>query len=114
VTPAPLLAAERIALLIAEDRVKRAAILGVLFLVFGVAGIGMNLGGRADGWYPFLGVPFVMAGAVAFVWWRTRCPRCGRRVLMGRRRLPGVCPACGARLVAAKAPRDASDDVSTG
>jgi hypothetical protein len=99
VTPAPLLRPERITLLIAADRVKRALLLGVLFLVLGIAGIWMNLGGRADGWYPFLGVPVVMTAALAWIWWRTRCPRCGARVLLGRRALPRSCPSCGVALV---------------
>ena len=98
-TPAPLLREERLGLLIAEDRVKRAVLLGVLFAVLGVIGVALGAGGRPDGWFPFLGVPFVMVGAVAYVWRRTHCPRCGHRVLVGRRLLPMSCPSCGVRLL---------------
>ena len=98
-TPAPLLAEERHALLVAEDRVKRALVLGVLFGILGVVGVAIGAGGRPDGWFPFLGVPFVMAGAIGYVWWTTRCPRCGRRILLGRRHLPQTCGSCGVRLV---------------
>jgi DNA-directed RNA polymerase subunit RPC12/RpoP len=99
VTPAPLLREERLALLIAEDRVKRAVLLGVLFAVLGTVGVGLGFGGRPDGWFPFLGVPFVMVAAVLYVWRRTRCPRCSHRVLVGRRLLPETCPSCGVRLL---------------
>jgi predicted RNA-binding Zn-ribbon protein involved in translation (DUF1610 family) len=108
VTPAPLLREERLALLVAEDRVKRALVLGVLFAILGVAGVAIGAGGRPDGWFPFLGVPFVMAGAIGYVWWTTRCPRCERRVLVGRRQLPETCPSCGVRLVR-DAPSETSD-----
>ena len=106
-TPAPLLREERHALLIAEDRVKRALVLGVLFGILGVAGVAIGAGGRPDGWFPFLGVPFVMAAAIGYVWWKTHCPRCARRILLGRRQLPETCPSCGVRLV--KEPGAADD-----
>jgi peptidoglycan/LPS O-acetylase OafA/YrhL len=99
VTPAPLLREERLALLVAEDRVKRALVLGVLFAILGVAGVAIGAGGRPDGWFPFLGVPFVMAGAIGYLWWTTRCPRCEHRLLVGRRHLPESCPSCGVRLL---------------
>jgi len=99
VTPAPLLREERHALLVAEDRAKRALVLGVLFGFLGVAGVAIGAGGRPDGWFPFLGVPFVMAAAIGYVWWKTQCPRCARRILVGRRQLPEMCPSCGVRLV---------------
>jgi DNA-directed RNA polymerase subunit RPC12/RpoP len=99
VTPAPLVREERIALLIAEDRVKRAVTLGVLFTILGTVGVALGFGGRPDGWFPFLGVPVVMLGAVLYLWSRTRCPRCAGRVLVGRRLLPVACPRCGVRLL---------------
>jgi len=110
VTPAPLLREERLVLVLAEDRVKRAAVLGVLFLVLGVGGIWMNAGGRADGWYPFLGVPVAMVAAIGYIWWTARCPRCGMRVLAGRRRTPGTCPRCGVALTRSAAEKLAAGD----
>ena len=111
-TPAPLLREERHALLVAEDRVKRALVLGVLFAVLGVAGVAIGAGGRPDGWFPFLGVPFVMAAAIGYVWWKTVCPRCGRRVLIGRRHLPETCPMCGVRLLKEPEAHPAADGVT--
>jgi hypothetical protein len=99
VTPAPLLREERLALLVAEDRVKRALVLGVLFAILGVAGVAIGAGGRPDGWFPFLGVPFVMVAAIGYLWWKTRCPRCAHRVLVGRRQLPERCPSCAVGLI---------------
>jgi hypothetical protein len=105
VTPAPLLREERMVLLINEDRVTRALVLGTLFGVLGVVGTLLGLSGRGDTWLPFVGVPFVMALAIAYVWNKTRCPRCETRVLVGRRRLPLDCPTCGVGLLRADDPR---------
>jgi hypothetical protein len=109
VTPAPLLREERHALLVAEDRVKRALVLGVLFGILGVAGVAIGAGGRPDGWFPFLGVPFVMAAAIGWLWWKTHCPRCARRILVGRRHLPETCPSCGVLLLKQPDPEPAPE-----
>ena len=100
-------------LLVNEDRVTRALVLGTLFGVLGVVGTLLGLSGRGDTWLPFVGVPFVMALAIAYVWDRTRCPRCETRVLVGRRRLPLDCPTCGVGLLRADDPRRGSGAAAT-
>jgi DNA-directed RNA polymerase subunit RPC12/RpoP len=71
----------------------------VLFAILGVAGVAIGAGGRPDGWFPFLGVPVVMVAASGSLGWKTRCPRCEHRLLVGRRQLPERCPSCAVRLI---------------
>lgn len=113
-TPAPLLREERLVLLINEDRIGRAILLGMLFLVLGVVGTALGFSGRGDTWLPFIGVPIVMVGAIGYVWYRTVCPRCDLRVLAGRRRLPATCPRCGVALLKPATPADAPPDPPVG
>lgn len=97
--PAALQREERLVLLVNEDRVRRAVVLGCLFLAVGLAGKWISAGGQGDAWLPLLGVPFVMIAAIAYVWAKTHCPRCDQRVLTGRWRLPATCPRCGVALL---------------